>query len=75
MDITILKIENSLSLDSKYPILVSLYNDLNKFNSLKPQRENKKVQKESVYDNASELYNKYLGIYLDEYNALPNDKK
>ena len=75
MDITILKIENSLSLDSKYPILVSLYNDLNKFNSLKPQRENKKVQKKSVYDNASELYNKYLGIYLDEYNALPNDKK
>ena len=30
---------NSLSLTSKYPILLSFYIDLNKFNNLNPQKE------------------------------------
>ena len=57
---------------SKYPVSLSFYTDLNKFNSLKLQKESTKEEKATVHDNASELYNDYLGIYFDEYNALPN---
>ena len=28
-----------------------------------------------VYDNASELHNGYLGIYFDQYMALPDAEK
>ena len=28
-----------------------------------------------MYDNASELYNEYLGIYFDQYMALPDAEK
>ena len=41
------------------------YNELNKFNSLKPQKENTKERKATVYDNPSEMYNEYLETYFD----------
>ena len=53
---------NSLSLTSKYLILLSFYSNLNKFNNLNPQKESTKEKKATVYDNASELYNEYLEI-------------
>ena len=28
-----------------------------------------------MYNNASELYNEYLGIYYDQYMALPDTEK
>ena len=40
-----LKKFNSLSLTSKYPILLSLYNDLDKLNELNPQKESTKEKK------------------------------
>ena len=51
---------SSLSLMSKYPILLSFYSDVNKFNNLNPQKESTKEKKVTVYDNAPELYNEYL---------------
>ena len=36
---------NSLSLSSKYPILLYFYSDLNKFNNLNPQKEETKEKK------------------------------
>ena len=49
---------NSFSLESKYPILISFFSGLNKFSYLNPGKEKQK-QKESVYNNVSELYNDY----------------
>ena len=53
---------NSLSLTSKYPILLSFYSDLIKFHNLNPQKESRKERKTNVDDNASELYKEYLEI-------------
>ena len=61
---------SSLCLKSKYPILLSFYSNLNKFNDINPRKENK-----SVYDNASELYSDYGEVYFYEYKSLPNAKK
>ena len=61
---------SSLCLKSKYPILLSFYSNLNKFNNINPRKENK-----SVYDNASELYGDYGEVYFYEYKFLPNVKK
>ena len=63
---------NYLPFKSKYPFLVDFFNDLNKFNNLKTQKENSKKKITNVYDTASELYNDFLGIYFDEYNKLPD---
>ena len=43
--------------------------DLNKFNSLEPQKETKKREKK-LYNKASELYNELLKMYFDEYMNL-----
>ena len=61
---------NVLSLTSQYPILLSFYSDLFKFNNLNPQNKITNKKKGTMYDNASELYNEYLQIYFDEYRAL-----
>ena len=61
---------NILSLTSQYPILLSFYSDLFKFNNLNPQNKITNKKKGTMYDNASELYNEYLQIYFDEYKAL-----
>ena len=66
---SIAKLKNSivfLLLTSKYSILFSLYSDLNQFNNLNPQKVRTKENKATVYDNAPELYNKYLEIYFDK---------
>ena len=34
-----------------------------------------KEKKETVYDNASELYSVYLEVYFDEYKALSDAQK
>ena len=65
----------SLSLTSKYEVLASFYNESNKFYSLKSQIESTKEEKETLYDNASEMYTQYLGTYFDKYLAPSNNKK
>ena len=40
--------------------LTSFYNELNKFYSLKPQKESTKEKKATLYDNASGIYDIYL---------------
>ena len=51
------------------------YNELNKFNSLKPRQGCIKEKKVTTYENASETYNEFLEIYFDEYKSLPNAEK
>ena len=55
-----------LRITSKYPILLSFYNNLNKFHNLNLQKESTKDKNMTVYDNVSELNNGYLEIYFDE---------
>ena len=51
---------DSLSFKSKYSFLPEFFNDLNKFNMPKTQKEKTKMKKTNVYDKASELYNELL---------------
>ena len=53
---------NSLSLTSKYPIILSFYSNLIKFHNLNPQKPSAKQRKSNADDNASELYKEYLEI-------------
>ena len=46
-----------------YMKISNFHNELNKFYSLKPPKENTKEKKVTVYDNASEIYNEYLPIH------------
>ena len=39
----------------KYPILLSFYSELNKFNNINPRKGRTKDQKVTVYDNSSKL--------------------
>ena len=66
---------NSLSLRSKYKVLTSSYNKLNKFYSLKTQKESTKERKATVYDIGSEMYDEYLGTYFGQYMALSDNRK
>ena len=66
---------NTMSPKSKYPILLWFYNDLNKFSNLNPRKQRTKEKTATVYDTASELYNEYLEIYFDQYNALSDARK
>ena len=66
---------NSLSLMSKYPILLSFYSDLIKFHNLNPQKQSRKERKTNVDDNASELYKEYLEIQFGDYKTLSDAKK
>ena len=60
---------------TKYPILLPFYSNLNKFNNLNSPEESTKEKNATVYDNALELYNEYLGIYFNQYYALPDANK
>ena len=51
---------DSLSFNSKYSFLPEFFNDLNKFNMPKTQKEETKNKNANVYDTASELYNELL---------------
>ena len=46
---------NSRSLTSKFKVLTSFYNELNKFYRLISQKESAKEKKATVYDNISEM--------------------
>ena len=74
MNIIILKVL-SLSLTSKYPILLSFSSNLSMFKNLNPQKESTKEKKVVVYGNASELYNVYLEIYFNEYKTVSDAQK
>ena len=65
---------NKLSFRSKYSYLCEFYYDLDKFNGQKTQNEKNKREKKCVYT-VSELYNKLLEIYFDEYYDLSNAKR
>ena len=60
---------------TKYKRLVSFYHRLNGFISLVPQTVKTKMKKETVYNNAINLYNKLLSIYLNQYNGTKNEIK
>ena len=66
---------NSLSLTSKFKVLTSFFNKLNKFYRLILQQESTKKKKLAVCGNASEMYNEYLETYFHEYTALSDNKK
>ena len=57
-NITILR--NNLPLKSKYSFLYNFFNDLDKFDRLKPQKENT-----NVHDAASELYNEMVQAWME----------
>ena len=63
------KIDN-LSLETKYSFSAEFFNDLDKFNKLRTQKE-----KKNVYDTFSELYNNLLERYFDEYYDLSDAKR
>ena len=66
---------NSLSLTSKFKVLTSFFNKLNKFYRLILQQESTKKKKLAVCGNASEMYNEYLETYFHQYTALSDNKK
>ena len=51
-----------------------MFNDLDKFNKLKPQKEEANKKKTNVYNTASEPYHGSLGTYFDEYYDLSDTK-
>ena len=51
---------NGLSLTSKYKVLTSFYNELNKFYSLKPQKESTEKERATAYGSDSRTSNMYL---------------
>ena len=54
-----------------YSFLISFFNDLDKFNKLKPKKKKQKRKKKTnVDDTASELYNDLLEMYFYRYEAL-----
>ena len=66
---------NCLSVISKYKVLTSFYNELNKFYSLNPQKEKANYKKATAYNNASEIFNVYVETYFDRYMAVSDNKK
>ena len=72
-----LNITNSISIspESKYPILLLVYTELNKINNLKLQKGHTKEKKRTLYNTSSELYSTYLGIYFGQHMAFPDASK
>ena len=56
---------DNLSLKSKHSFPSNFFDDLDKFNKLKTQKEKTKKKKTNVYNTASEIYKGLLGIYFD----------
>ena len=52
----------------RYSFLVNFFNDLDKLNRLKRQKEKRKGKKTNAFNTTSKLYNALRGIYFDEYN-------
>ena len=68
------KLEN-LSFKWKYSFSVEFLNDIDKFSDLKRQNKSTKKKKAKVCDTVSELYNKFLNKYLEEYYDLEKEPK
>ena len=51
------------------------FNDLNKFNKLKTQKEETQKKKANVYDITLELYKVFLETHFDEYYDLSNGER
>ena len=65
----------NLSFKWKYSFLVEFLNDIDKFSDLKPRNKSTKKKKAKVCDTVSELYNKSLNKYLEEYYDLEKETK
>ena len=65
---------DNLSSRSKWSFLF-FFNDLNKSNKLKIQKEQAKEKKTNLYDTISELCNNLLETSCDEYHNLWNAKR
>ena len=57
-----------------YSFLTGLFNDLDKSNKIKTQKEETNEKKTNLYDTAEELYNDSLEIYFYK-NKAPSDVK
>ena len=57
-----------------YSFLIGYFNNIDKFNKLKPKKKRNKAKKANVFDTASELYNDLLEIYFYKYKALSDAK-
>ena len=56
--------------------MADFFNDLNKFNKLKAEKEKTKKKKiTNAYDTVSGLYNDLLGINFDEYYDLSDAER
>ena len=66
---------DNLSFKSKHSFLAEFLNDIDKFSDLKPRNKNTKKKKAKVHDTDSELYNKFLDKYFDEYYDLEKRNK
>ena len=56
--------------------MADFFNDLNKFNKLKTEKEKTKKKKiTNAYDTVSGLYNDLLGIHFDEYYDLSDAER
>ena len=56
--------------------MADFFNDLNKFNKLKTEKEKTKKKKiTNAYDTVSGLYNDLLGINFDEYYDLSDAER
>ena len=61
---------DKVSFESNDSFLDKRFNDLNKFNKLKTQKEETQKKKTNVHDTASELYNEFLEICHDKQNKF-----
>ena len=58
-----------------YNRLVSFYHQLKEFKKHNSEIERTMIKRKSVYDNGIKLYNRFLSIYLNDYDNIKNEKK
>ena len=68
-------LKHFLSFKSKNLFLANFFDDLDKFNKLKPQKEETIDKTKNEYDTVLELYNGLLETYFDEYFDLSDAKR
>ena len=55
-----------------YNRLVSFYHQLKEFKKHNSETERTMMKRKSVYDNGIKLYNRFLSIYLNDYDNIKN---
>ena len=55
-----------------YNRLVSFYHQLKEFKKHNSETERTMMKRKGVYDNGIKLYNKFLSIYLNDYDNIKN---